>query len=101
MVYYQGREGFQQISFGSYVTKGSIFAGAMYRLDFNNDAAILGIIGAQYKQLIIGYSFDYTLSSDSTFNGGAHEVTLSFQIESGIHRKSRSMKLGPMPSPGF
>ncbi len=100
-IYYQGRTGFQQLSIGTFLTRGSIFTGGFYRLDFNNDAAVVAIIGAQYKQLVFGYSFDYTLSSDSTFNGGAHELTLSFQINNGLHRKSRSMKLGPISSPSF
>lgn len=100
-VYYQGRTGFQQLSIGSFVSRGPVFVGGWYRLDFNNDAAVVALIGAQYKQLFFGYSFDYSLSSDSTFNGGAHELTLSFQINNGLHRRSRSMKLGPIASPGF
>ncbi len=100
-VYYQGRKGFQQLSIGSFVSRANVFAGAWYRLDFNSDAAVVALIGAQYKQLAFGYSFDYSLSSSSTFNGGAHELTLSFQINNGLHKKSRSMKLGPIASPGF
>lgn len=100
-VYYQGRTGFQQLSIGSFVSRGPIFVGGWYRLDFNNDAAVVALVGAQYKQLVLGYSFDYSLSSDSTFNGGAHELTLSFQINNGLHRRSRSMKLGPIESPLF
>lgn len=100
-IYYQGRTGFQQVSIGSYVTRGPIFVAGFYRMDFNNDAALVALIGGQYKQLIIGYSFDYSLSSNTNFDGGAHEITLTFQINNGLHRKPQSTKLGPLPSPGF
>jgi len=100
-VYYQGRTGFQQVSIGSFVSRGPVFVGGWYRMDFNNDAAVVALVGAHYKQFVFGYSFDYSLSSSSTFNGGAHELTLSLQINNGLHRKSRSMKLGPIASPGF
>jgi len=101
-VYYQGRTGFQQLSIGTYLSRGPVFVGGWYRLDFNNDAALIGMIGGQYKQFVIGYSFDYTLSSSNTFDGGAHEITLSFQLNNGLHRKSRSStRLGPIPSPSF
>jgi type IX secretion system PorP/SprF family membrane protein len=101
IVYYQGRTAFQQLSIGSYFSRGNYYAGGFYRLDFNNDAAIVVMLGATYKQFTLGYSFDYTLSSSKTFNGGAHELTLSFKLNNGLHERSRSMRLGPMPSPTF
>lgn len=99
--YYQGGTGFQQFSIGSFLSRGPFFTGGWYRLDFNNDAAIMAMFGAQYKELILGYSFDYSLSSDSTFNGGAHEITLSYQIKNDKQHKSKSMNQVPISTAWF
>lgn len=100
-IYYQGNKEFQQLSIGSYLSHGAYYAGSWYRLDFNNESAIVALVGVQYKALIFGYSFDYSLSSDITSNGGAHELTLSYQINNEQHQKSRSIKQGTISSPGF
>lgn len=100
-IYYQGRTGFQQLSIGSYLSRGSVFISGWYRLDFNNDAALIAMVGAQYKELILGYSFDYSLSSDTTFNGGAHEITLSYQISNDKNQKSKSLRQGPISMTNF
>ncbi len=98
-IYYQGRTGFQQFSFGTNIRLGSIFAGAWYRLDFNHTDDVVALIGAQYKQLNLGYSFDFSLLPYGNFNGGAHELTLSYQINK--YQNSESVKRGRIQSPGF
>lgn len=98
-VFYQGTTGFQQLNVGTTISKGPIFVGGWYRLDFHHDPTIIALIGLHIKQLVIGYSYDYTLSSDTVFNGGAHEVTLSLLINK--YQKNRSYKLGPMRAPCF
>jgi len=99
-IFYQGSSGFKQLSIGSFFNFGFLIIGCWYRLDFNNDSAYIGLIGARFNNLAIGYSFDYSISNESTFNGGAHEIILSFQVNNELNRK-RSTKLGPIQSPVF
>ncbi len=100
-IYFQARTGFQQVSMGSMLSRGMFFTGAWYRKDFNNEGALVALLGANYKQFSIGYSFDYSISTATNFDGGAHEITVSFQVNNGLHKKYKSTKLGPVPSPRF
>ncbi|WP_157446993.1 PorP/SprF family type IX secretion system membrane protein [Cytophaga aurantiaca] len=46
----------------------------------NNEAIIL-LIGFIYKNVTMGYSYDYTISKLSGRSGGAHELTLSYSFK--------------------
>lgn len=77
---------FRQLSVGAYLTYQPLVVGLWYRglpvggiqeVDNNNESAIL-LIGLMRRNLNIGYSFDYTLSSLGMETAGAHEVSLSY-----------------------
>ncbi|MDQ3047296.1 MAG: type IX secretion system membrane protein PorP/SprF [Bacteroidota bacterium] len=51
-----------------------IFAGVSYRL---TDAAV-GIVGLEYKNFKLGYSYDFTLSAIKNHSSGTHEMMLGY-----------------------
>lgn len=64
--------------------KDMIWLGITYRTD---DAVSFGI-GFNYNQmLMIGYAYDYTTSSLSTFSSGSHEIMLGFRFDTKSSKK--------------
>lgn len=100
MIFYQGNSDFKQLSLGSYLNVGFLVLGAWYRKDFNNDGSMIGLIGTKLNQFYLAYSFDYTLTYNPVYDGGAHEITLSFNIDNQRYNRN-STKLGRIPSPIF
>jgi type IX secretion system PorP/SprF family membrane protein len=59
-------------------------AGVGYR----NKNAYVGSIGFTGKNLMVNYSYDYVISKlTTTTTGGAHEITLSYQLGSGNQKR--------------
>ncbi len=77
---YQHQGGFTQLNYLVSVTANNITGGLSFRHSFNNADAITVLLGYQIDKLRIGYSYDYTLSSLSNSIGGAHEVSMSYQL---------------------
>ncbi len=75
-ILFQMQQNFRQLNIGLYATKGVFVGGLWYR---NLDSFIL-LGGIQYKKFRIGYSYDFTISRLTNATGGAHEVSLGFQI---------------------
>jgi len=65
------------------------------------DTVLMAMFGTQYKELILGYSIDYSLSSIATFNGGAHEITLSYQIKNDKQPKLKATIQAPTSTAWF
>lgn len=55
-----------------------IMLGVSYR---HNDA-IVALIGAKYKNMFLGYSYDITTSKIKTYNTGSHEIVLGYHFMS-------------------
>jgi len=62
----------------------------------NSDALIL-FMGLYLKKFIVGYSYDFTISQLATTSGGAHEISLTYQLP---HKKTLS-KNRLIPCPAF
>lgn len=76
-VIYQYQNGFQELSFGTYIKYGSFNVGAWYR---NRDAFIL-TIGINTGKFKIGYSYDVTVSKlNNGVSGGSHEISLGLNL---------------------
>ncbi|MBD5267210.1 MAG: type IX secretion system membrane protein PorP/SprF [Bacteroides sp.] len=60
-------------------------AGLGYRY---NDAVSL-ILGAQYKDFFIGYSYDYPVSAISRVSNGSHEVWAGYRLKLDLGEKNR------------
>lgn len=94
---YQQQGGFHQLNAGVYVIRLPIIIGAWFRHNFENADAVIALVGINYQNLKIGYSYDITLSKLKSNTGGAHEVSLAWQFICIEKRR----KLHAIKAPGF
>jgi type IX secretion system PorP/SprF family membrane protein len=80
---------FSQLDIGTYFTYEPITLGAWYRglpikmlgsTTANNDALIV-LLGYRMDAFSIGYSYDATISKLGFSTGGAHELSISYQLD--------------------
>ena len=102
---YKMQGAFKQLSLGAYLTWEPLVLGTWYRgipiggkdIDRESESAIL-LVGIMHRNLNIGYSFDYTLSSLGMQTGGAHEVSLSYIFQLTKDKKPpRNVRQIPCP----
>lgn len=79
-ILYQQQFNYRQLNIGLYLTFDPFVAGLWYRHAFENMDALIPMLGLHYKNLRIGYSYDYTLSQLGGSSGGSHEVSASWQF---------------------
>jgi type IX secretion system PorP/SprF family membrane protein len=79
-ILYQQQFNFHQLNVGLYLTIDPFVGGLWFRHNFENADAIIPMVGFHYKNLRIGYSYDYTISKLKSASGGAHEVSASWQF---------------------
>jgi type IX secretion system PorP/SprF family membrane protein len=79
-ILYQQQFNFRQLNLGLYLTIEPFIGGVWYRHAFENPDAIIPMIGLNYMNLRVGYSYDYSVSQMRGASGGAHEVTASWQF---------------------
>ncbi len=94
---YQQQGDFHQINAGLYVVRLPIVIGTWFRHNFENADAVIVLVGINYKNLKIGYSYDITISKLKSNTGGAHEISLAWQFNC-IEKKRR---LRAINAPGF
>ncbi len=56
--------------------KENLWTGVSYR----HDESIVALVGIQRDEFMIGYAFDYTLSSIRNYSAGTHELYLEYQL---------------------
>lgn len=81
---------------GTYFDVYPLSVGAWYRMGFNNPDALILLFGVEYKQVKIGYSYDFTISEFKE-TGGAHEVSLQIQLPC----PQKAAKIKPVVCPKF
>jgi type IX secretion system PorP/SprF family membrane protein len=64
------------------------------------DALIL-FLGLYFKNLTIGYSYDFTISEMQTASGGSHEISLVYEFNAKPSQKSTKKKYRLIPCPTF
>lgn len=64
------------------------------------DAFIL-YLGLYFKNLTIGYSYDFTVSELQTASGGAHEISIVYEFNTRSTRKDIKKKYRLIPCPTF
>jgi type IX secretion system PorP/SprF family membrane protein len=64
------------------------------------DALIL-YLGLYFKQLTIGYSYDFTISELQTSSGGSHEVSIIYEFNTKSTQKDIKKKYRLIPCPTF
>lgn len=79
-ILYQQQFNFHQLNIGLYLTIDPFIGGVWFRHNFENADAVIPMLGLHYKNLRIGYSYDYTISRLKSVSGGAHEVSASWQF---------------------
>jgi type IX secretion system PorP/SprF family membrane protein len=79
-VLYQQQFKYHQLDIGLYVTIDPFIGGLWFRHNFENADALIPLVGVHYKNLRVGYSYDYTLSRLKGSSGGAHEISASWQF---------------------
>lgn len=97
---YQDR--YKYLDLGAYYTQTPMLFGIWYRglpvfSDNKNIGALTLQVGYNAKAFMIGYSYDYTVSRLMTRTGGAHEVSIAFELQS-VQRKK---KMRAIPCPSF
>lgn len=71
------QNGFEQLMLGSYFKFMNFTLGAWTRID----DVVIGILGYQFKNFSISYSYDYTISNlGNDVSGGSHEVSLGYRF---------------------
>ena len=95
----------KQLDLGGYWTNQTLSVGLWYRGlpffknsmgEFNN-TALVTIIGMEFKQYNIGYSFDYSLSKIGSITGGAHEISFVWLFNQGEDLIKKKYKMVPSP----
>jgi type IX secretion system PorP/SprF family membrane protein len=79
-ILYQQQFQFHQLNIGLYLTIDPFIGGVWFRHNFENADAIIPMVGLHYKNLQVGYSYDFTISNLKGVSGGAHEVSASWQF---------------------
>ncbi len=101
---YKRQGPFDQLDIGLYLTYEPIVFGLWYRglpvkqIDgFSNNESVIFLVGMSRGSLNIGYSFDYTISGLGIGSGGAHEVSLSYDLDLTPNRPPRNVRKIPCP----
>ncbi|MFH1160971.1 MAG: type IX secretion system membrane protein PorP/SprF [bacterium] len=79
-ILYQQQFKYHQLNIGLYLTVDPFIGGLWFRHNFENPDAIIPLLGIHYKNLRVGYSYDFTISNLKGASGGAHEVSASWQF---------------------
>lgn len=84
---YKSQRKFDQLDLGVYWHKSPLVLGAWYRgiplfkkydKGYQNNDAIILLVGYKIEEISVGYSYDFTISRLVTNTGGAHEISLVY-----------------------
>ncbi|MEQ8302117.1 MAG: type IX secretion system membrane protein PorP/SprF [Cyclobacteriaceae bacterium] len=105
---YKQQGNFSQLDVGAYFLYDPVVIGLWYRGipvkentvgNLSQDAAVV-ILGFQFDQFELTYSYDFTISELGPISGGTHEVALQYKVS--IQTNSRSKKKQKyIPCPTF
>ncbi|MBI5217429.1 MAG: PorP/SprF family type IX secretion system membrane protein [Bacteroidia bacterium] len=86
---YRHQEKFDQLDLGGYWFKRPMIIGLWYRGIpllksykpgyFNHDALVI-MAGLKYKNFVVGYSYDFTISRLISSTGGSHEISVIYEF---------------------
>jgi type IX secretion system PorP/SprF family membrane protein len=98
---YRAQEKYDQLDLGGYFERAPFYAGLWYRgipllkryaPGFANRDALAFLGGVIVNDLRIGYSYDLTVSRLAGQSGGAHEITLGYEMASRGRKRSMSRR---------
>ena len=90
---------YSQLNAGVYVEMYPFVFGGWFRHAFENIDAAMLLVGINYNNFRIGYSYDFTLSKIGANTGGAHEISLAWDFC--ILKAPRKRTIRTINSPGF
>ena len=79
-IMYLQQDNFRQLNVGVYLNTYPLVTGLWFRHDFTKADAVIALVGFQNEKFSAGYSYDFTLSRLTNNIGGAHEISLSWQL---------------------
>jgi type IX secretion system PorP/SprF family membrane protein len=90
------QDDYKYLDLGAYYTRPPMQFGLWYRgvpvfPDNPNNGAVALLFGYNIKNVTVAYSYDYTVSRLMTKTGGAHEISLAFEIQTTARKKKRRM----------
>ncbi|MEO6304439.1 MAG: type IX secretion system membrane protein PorP/SprF [Bacteroidia bacterium] len=97
---YKKQQKFNQVDLGVYYSKNYVVVGMWYRgiplrkpfAWYQNNDALIFLVGLSADKINIGYSYDCTLSKlSNASSGGSHEISLTYQICPKKSKKKRSI----------
>jgi type IX secretion system PorP/SprF family membrane protein len=102
---YKRQGNFQQADLGAYLNVEPVVFGAWYRgipgiKNANgsiNQDALAFLIGLKMPYYSVGYSYDLTVSSLGANTGGAHELSLTYMIDTDKYKRKHTA----IPCPKF
>ena len=104
---YKSQGEFDQLDVGLHFLYEPIMIGVWYRgipvqqnvQDNISQDAVVIILGLQFQDVEIGYSYDFTVSELGSISGGAHEVSLLYRFYTGGgYKKKKPEKFIPCPT---
>ncbi len=106
---YQRQGEFDQLDIGFHFLYEPVMIGLWYRGipvqqnvkdNISQDAVVL-ILGMRFDQMEIGYSYDFTISELGNLGGGAHEVSLKYNLDMALRSSRVKKKDKFIPCPTF
>lgn len=106
---YRNQQMLDQLDIGAYYTKEPFVVGLWLRglpivSGFEQNTtyfeSLIFLLGYQFGDIGIGYSFDFTVSKLLSNTAGAHEISLVYKFRNNAKRNSRK-KYVAIPCPGF
>lgn len=98
---YRAQGKYDQLDIGGYFERDPIFAGLWFRgipllkayeAGYQNNDAIALVIGTKVNDWRFGYSYDITISRLAANSGGAHEITMVYELANSRKRKSMAKR---------
>jgi len=99
-ILFQTQGSASQLNLGFYYGLGPIVLGGWFRYAFKNADAIIPLVGFKTNKFRIGYSYDLGLSEIRSASGGAHEISLSLDLNN-PKKKSKSTPWSRINCPTF
>ncbi|MEM6524958.1 MAG: type IX secretion system membrane protein PorP/SprF [Bacteroidota bacterium] len=106
---YQRQGEFDQLDIGLHFLYEPVMIGLWYRGipvqqnvkdNISQDAVVL-ILGMRFDQMEIGYSYDFTVSELGNIGGGAHEISLKYNLDMSFRSSRVKKKDKFIPCPTF
>ncbi len=89
-IIFEQQQTFQQLSYGTYVTKKPLVVGVWFRHDLKmNPDAMIFLIGTYYRNFKFGYSYDLIMTPLRSATLGTHEITFGMIFDCSPSRKKR------------